>query len=39
MIYEMLGLCNACEHLMNCFTLAYPYGLLCVSAVWFSLLR
>jgi len=39
MIYEMLGLCNACEHLMNYFTLAYPSVLLCVSAVWFSLLR
>jgi len=33
MVYEMLGLCNACEQLTNCFTLAYHVACLIVLYV------
>jgi len=39
MIYKMLGLCNACDYLMNYFTLAYPVACLIVLYVVLLLLR
>jgi len=39
MIYKMLGLCNACDYLMNCFTLAYHVACLIVLYVVLLLLR